>query len=317
MEVTDSPNAPFFLVGSERSGTTLLRLMLARHPRIECAPEFEFIVEFMPAEGGWPEIDAYHEWLALNRVFQLSGLKIDASLDYPSLVKSFLEQYCATTDKPIRGATCHKHFERIGEIWPEARYVHLLRDGRDVARSCIGMGWAGNVWHATDRWVHALDLWAEMKKRLPAERLLEVRYEDLILRPQEVLGEICRFLGTEYDAEMLRYGEESSYPPPDPALVEQWRRKLPKEDLALLEARIGDRLRANGYEESGVPAACVGPGRRVCLAIGNRMGRFQARRRRYGLGLVLSGFLSRALGWKGWHHRVVLARNAIDDQHIR
>src|SRR5439155_8918940 len=54
---------PFFLVGSERSGTTLVRLMLAHHPRIECAPEFEFLVEAMPDGAGWPALEPFYEWL--------------------------------------------------------------------------------------------------------------------------------------------------------------------------------------------------------------------------------------------------------------
>src|SRR5262249_2944038 len=85
---------PFFLVGSARSGTTLLRLMLAHHPRIECAPEFEFLVE-ASLDAGWPELDEYYEWLSTNRIFLPHGLVIDRELDYPSLMKSFVGQYCA------------------------------------------------------------------------------------------------------------------------------------------------------------------------------------------------------------------------------
>ena len=55
--VATAQEEPFFLVGSERSGTTLLRLMLAHHQHIECAPEFEFLVEEMPDGSGWPQPD--------------------------------------------------------------------------------------------------------------------------------------------------------------------------------------------------------------------------------------------------------------------
>ena len=70
---------PFFLVGSERSGTTLLRLMLAHHPEIECTPEFEFMVEALPAQG-WPALEPYYDWLATNRIFLPHGLSIDRTL---------------------------------------------------------------------------------------------------------------------------------------------------------------------------------------------------------------------------------------------
>jgi hypothetical protein len=73
---------PFFLVGSERSGTTLLRLMLSHHARIDCAPEFEFLVEELPPEG-WPELERYRANLSVNRVFLAHRLAVDSTLDYP------------------------------------------------------------------------------------------------------------------------------------------------------------------------------------------------------------------------------------------
>ena len=91
----------------------------------------------------------------LSSVFLPHGLAIDRGLDYPRLAQSFVAQYCARSGKPIHGATCHKHFDRLLRIWPRARFVHIVRDGRDVARSCIGMGWAGNVWHGSERWIAA------------------------------------------------------------------------------------------------------------------------------------------------------------------
>ena len=142
---------PFFLVGAERSGTTLLRLMLSHHPEVDCAPEFEFVVDRLPADGGWPDLADYHAWLRLDRVFLAHQLEIDPALAYPDLVRGFLAQFAGRVPGPIVGATCHRHFERLEELWPGAKYVYLLRDGRDVARSNIGMGWEGNVWHACAR----------------------------------------------------------------------------------------------------------------------------------------------------------------------
>jgi len=308
--------APFFLVGSERSGTTLLRLMLSHHPRIECAPEFEFLVESMPEEG-WPDVDRYRAELETSRIFAPHGLQVDPSLDFPDLARSFLEQFAARGGKPIVGATVHKHFDRLLRLWPQARFVHLLRDGRDVARSCIAMGWAGNVWHGAERWIDAELLWSSLRGSLPEERRLDVRYEDLIVAPEETLGQVCRFLGCEYDPAMLSYAESSTYDRPDPALVAQWKRKLSPADLALLEARIGPMLRERGYEESGVAADPPGPLRRLSLALENRSRRAAFRRGRYGLGLVLRGRLARLLRLRGLERRIQLAQNRIDDRHIR
>ena len=306
---------PFFLVGSERSGTTLLRLILAHHGRIECAPEFEFLVEKVPATG-WPALAPFYEWLETNRIFVPHGFAIDRALDYPGLMKSFVAQYCRRSAKPIHGATCHKHFDRLLRIWPRARFVHLLRDGRDVARSCIGMGWAANVWHGAERWIAAEELWASLLPLVPAARRLELRYEDLIREPAKELARVCAFLGTEYDAGMLDYSRDSSYERPDPKLIGQWKKKLAPDELALLEARIGPMLRARGYEESGVPPARVGISRRFALALQDRLGRFRFRRERYGLAHVLAARLARTLGLKSWERRLLLRQNEIDNRHL-
>lgn len=308
---------PFFLVGSERSGTTLLRLMLAHHREIECAPEFEFLVEAMPSGQGWPELTSYYEWLSTNRIFLPHQLEIDRALDYPGLMKSFVAQYGRRSKKPIHGATCHKHFDRLLRIWPEARFVHLLRDGRDVARSCIGMGWAGNVWSGAERWIEAEALWDGLQERIDPSRRMELRYEDLIRDPQRELGRVCAFLGVEYDAGMLDYSKDSSYERPDPKLIGQWRKKLSPEELALLEARIGPLLRRKGYEESGVAPARVGTWRRLQLALDDRAGRFRFRRERYGLGHIVQSRLAGLLGARGWQKRLLLQRNEIDNRHLQ
>lgn len=308
---------PFFLVGSERSGTTLLRLMLAHHRDIECTPEFEFMVECLPANGGWPALEPYYEWLSTNRIFLPHGLTIDRTLDYPALMRSFVAQYCRPSRKPIHGATCHKHFDRLLRIWPRARFVHLVRDGRDVARSCIGMGWAGNVWHGAERWIEAEGLWSGLAPRLEPARRFELVYEDLIRDPERELARLCTFLGVEYDAGMLDYAKDSSYERPDPKLIGQWRKKLSREELALLEARIGPLLRAKGYEESGVPAARVGAWRRFTLALDDRLGRFRFRRERYGLGHLVCSKLARWLGLAAWQKRLLLRQNEIDNRHLQ
>lgn len=135
---------PIFLVGAERSGTTVLRLMLDHHPQLAWHSEFEYAVDRISETGEWPHIDEYHQWLAKQRIFLDLDFKLDHTLTYPQLINSFLVQKRDRDHKPIVGATVHRHFDKVLSIWPDARFIHIVRDGRDVARSCIGMGWAGN-----------------------------------------------------------------------------------------------------------------------------------------------------------------------------
>src|SRR5450432_1488272 len=81
-----------FIVGSERSGTTLLRIMLDHHPSLAFANEFEFSVQMIGSDGAWPSLEGYYEWLETNRIFLSSGFTIDRRLNYPQLINSFLFQ---------------------------------------------------------------------------------------------------------------------------------------------------------------------------------------------------------------------------------
>jgi hypothetical protein len=308
---------PFFLVGSERSGTTLLRLMLSHHPSIECAPEFEFLVEFPGFAGADTDVRAYTDGLATNRIFRAYGLRADTSLDFVALANDLLWQYCGGSGKPIIGATCHKHFDRLKAIWPRPRYVHLLRDGRDVARSCVQMGWAGNAWYGVDRWVTAERLWDRIVATTAAEDRIELTYEDLILAPERELGRVCEFLGTRFDPKMMEYASKSTYERPDPKLVQQWRKKLSPRELALLEGKVGPLLRARGYQSSGVDALLPGPVEQARLRVEDKVGRLRFRLDRYGPANLVALKLAKTFGPRAWARAMTLKLNEIDNQHLR
>ncbi|MEO0949377.1 MAG: sulfotransferase, partial [Cyanobacteria bacterium J06641_5] len=212
---------PIFLVGAERSGTTLLRLMLDHHPQICWCSEFEYSVEAISPSGRFPELKSYYRWLATNRVFRSTNFTIDRTRDYPELVDDFLRQRQDLHQKPIVGATVHRHFDRLLYVWPDAKFIKILRDGRDVARSCMSMKWAGNIWRGADRWIRAENLWAKMSRSLPQERYIELRYEDLITQPEATLARICEFVGTTYSPTMLTYPEDSTYFAPNQDLIFQ------------------------------------------------------------------------------------------------
>lgn len=171
--------SPMSLVGAERSGTTLLLLMLDHHPKIAFLPEFQFTVDLVGNDGRWPPVRESHAWLETSRASQDYDLEIDPDLDYPRLVDGFLGQKRDRDGKPIVGATVHHHFDRRLQLWPEARFVHLVPDGWDVAAFAIGMGWPSNTWTGTERGIVAERLWDSLRSRL-AGRTIEVRHEELV-----------------------------------------------------------------------------------------------------------------------------------------
>lgn len=308
---------PFFLVGAERSGTTLLRLMLDHHPHIACHFEFEHAVELVGDDGHFPTTQAYREWLANSRSFVGSGARLDPALEYAELVDSFLEQKRERGGKQIVGATVHKHFDRLRFIWPRARFVHIVRDPRDVAPSCMAMGWAGNVWGGVQRWLDAEQLWDTMASRIEPSHRYEIRYEDLIRDARKQLAGICEFLGITFEDEMFSYAAKSSYGLPDPGRVEVWREKASARELALVEFRCGDLLARRGYRPSGHPRIEVSPRDQAMLEEEDRRLRRAFRIKRYGLLLLAAENVSRRLPLEPLHPLFVRRMQAIDEQFIQ
>ncbi len=306
---------PVFLVGAPRSGTTLVALMFDHHPQITWCGEVHYIVDFLP-DRGLPAVAAYREWLERDRIFRMARLQVDPALDYPALVDSFLAQRRQVTGKPVVGGTLHRRFDRVLEVWPDARFIHLVRDGRDVASSCIGMGWAGNTWTGATRWLRAELAWDALRPRLDPACYLELSYEELIQVPRDSLSAVCAFLGVPYDPAMLSYPQDTSYGAPDPRLTEQWRRRDP-EEVRLAEARLGELLRARGYQPSGHPPLEVGPLDELRLRGQDRLARFRFRLDRYGPLLWAGETVTRRLGLEPLHRPLLRRVHEVDTRLLK
>jgi hypothetical protein len=135
----------------------MLWLMLDSHPQIRNPGEFDFLIDRVGNDGQLPDIDQYRRWLSTHRGFLQASLTVDPHLDYRQLMRSFIDQLWQ--DKKILTLNMHRHFERIPFLFPGARYIHLTRDPRDVARSSIALGMAGNLYRGVDIWATAERSW--------------------------------------------------------------------------------------------------------------------------------------------------------------
>jgi Sulfotransferase family len=251
--------------------------------------------------------------LNTHRIFRARNLSIDRTLAYPELVDSFLCHMRDNAGKRIVGATVHRHFDRLLKIWPDARFIHLVRDGRDVALSCIRMGWAGNVWCGAARWLEAERLWDNLKSQLPEHDMIDVQYEKLVSNTDCELKRLCSFIGVSYSNEMLTYSSHSNYGSPDPAACQQWKKKLNRQELALIEARLGRILESRGYKLDSQQSLRVSTLRKSALELQSWFFRLRFRARRYGISLLASDILARRLNIKNWRVRTRLKMNQIDN----
>jgi hypothetical protein len=308
---------PVFLIGSERSGTTLLRLMLDHHPEIAFNLESEFLVSEISDAGVFPDVSDYRRKLREDRVFRHSGFDVRDDLDFPALLNDFLLQKLERDRKRIVGATVHYGFSKLQYLWPRAKYIYLLRDGRDVACSVVEMGWAGNVFVGAKWWLEAEEEWAEYQKTLGRDRWIEVRYEDLTADSEAQLRRICDFIGVTFSERMFDYTESSSYSLPDPDQSFKWRRKVAPKDLQLLEARIGLQLARRGYKLSSSAPLQIAEGLERRLQWRSRAGVVMRKVRMFGLWLFTVELISRRLGLRTVHNRARRAINAIVDQNLK
>jgi hypothetical protein len=302
-------SAPVFLVGCVRSGTTLLRLLLHQNSHIAFRNESEFLVDHLADDGTWPERRELLDRLVTDRAFGLSGFTLDEDLPIPDAWHRCLLEWFESKGGSVLGATVHRHFGRLRHIWPRARFIHIVRDPRDVARSCIGMGWGGNVWTTSAYWDRVEREWIELRNDLDDDRWIGIRYEEMLRDPKATLEKICDFLDVPFDQSMLAPPESSSYDAPDSTLAEQWRRKLSPAEALLVERRSHDLMTSLGYEPSGPLRPWPGPVEQLRLRIHNRWAMAFRWRRTLGTRLWIELAIARRLGPKRWRQSVMLRRH--------
>src|SRR5262249_39339240 len=138
--------------------------------------EFEYVVDMVGDDGAFPSVEAYADAMSTDRVFKHAGEVIpNQTTDFPALARGFLRERQKKSNKPVIGATLHRNMDRALYIWPDARLIHMVRDPRDVSRSIVAMGWAGNTWVAADRWIDAEVRWDRIRSRIRKDQFIEIR----------------------------------------------------------------------------------------------------------------------------------------------
>ncbi len=157
----------------------------------------------------------------------------------------------------------------LARLFPTARFVHIIRDGRDVALSYLSVPWGPtDIWHAARRWKQDVRRGRRDGATLPPTRYLEVRYEDLVRDPRSSLERICAVASLPFVEQMLEYhrdGSErlaspeahkvyhaSAFKPPTAGLRD-WRTQMRPADLLAFESVAGGLLEELGYQR-GRPA---------------------------------------------------------------
>jgi len=278
-------NPYLFIVGCPRSGTTLLRRVVNAHPWIAIPNrETHWIPEFFEKRYGLTRDgmvtgelipllldDPRFARLGFSQE-QLRTLIEGEPVSYSVFVTKLFDLYGQAAGKPLVGDKTPGYVRRINTLhvlWPAARFVHLIRDGRDVFLSLRDWSKVEKIlgtlstWRvdlvstAALKWEFDVRVGQEAGGRLGPELYYEIRYEALVARPEEECKALCAFLGVPYDGGMLRFHEgrtraapgrdsKHAWLPITPGLRD-WRIQMPAEDVERLESAAGQLLDELGY----------------------------------------------------------------------
>jgi LPS sulfotransferase NodH len=253
------------LGGAPRSGTTVLRKLLDRHPQVRAGAETKL---FVPAAFNL-------EWLSQAYAIPLAELRRmrEEAPSQGAFIDAFAARVRAEAAKPRWAEKTPQNIRSLDWIaarWPRAAFVHVIRDGRDVVcsmRQHPDWRWVGGAWQKVlvprsiewyaKRWL--ADTASGMAWR-GDERYVEVRYEELVADPLTVLRTLCDRVGLSADAGWLAEASRREGAPdghderPDyegavsGASVGRWRDDLSADEREVVERLCGPRLRELGYE---------------------------------------------------------------------
>lgn len=256
---------PIFIGGCDRSGTTMLGDILGASTGAFATPESQWVHQMAPQQhlGIFGSQAALLDWLCAEFRFAVWGLDRERDLDDLRLpldepracVEAILRRYLER-NLPEKAATPvwvdhtpdnMRYYPVLHTLFPDARFIHIIRDGRAVYQSVRHLNWGpNNAYIGTRFWASRLEqsLLVEMAE---GERCLRVRYEDILRQPAVEIERICAFADLPYSQDMLSGGgvilpeftrgqHQLVGKPPDPSRLEAWRAKLSRREIEDFEA---------------------------------------------------------------------------------
>ena len=273
---------PIFLLGVSRSGTTLLRVMLDRNTQLAVPDESFFIPTLAERHPRAVDREAFLDDLRRLPSLRDWGVPLDAvaarlrpGITIGPAIAAVYETYAAEHGKARWGDKTPmymRYLDVIARLFPRATYIHLIRDGRDVAMSFLQMpegisqrSWAlpRTVSDVACMWRAEVTAARRLGGEVGAAHYLEVRYEELVSDPATELERICAHVGLSFELGMLETtGTPSAARPhqrrllqaPTPG-VRDWRREMSAERVDDFEVIAGDLLSELGYERAGTRRA--------------------------------------------------------------
>jgi hypothetical protein len=280
--------------------------MLNAHRDVAVPPESRFVVELWTGAehvnvrellgklAAHPRFEAWD--LPIEMVeHELHGVE---HARYAETIEAAYRAYARVNGKKRWGDKTPRYVESIpllARLWPDARFVHLVRDGRNVALSYADVPFGPKtVAKAAELWATRVRMGIEAGRAL-RDRYIEIRYEDLVEDAEGEAKDLCEFLALDFDSGMLDYTERArgavlprakKYNPHVAerpiSKVRSWEQSMPDSHVEVFEAVAGDVLSELGYERrhprSGLRARALAGAGRAGLPVARLKGRTPTKR---------------------------------------
>lgn len=241
--------SPLFIMGTQRSGTTLLTRILSAHPSIFIQNELDLPEVFKDSSSTESVINGIKQQMYIE-----TGQSLDTMLaDSPNLTWG------------LKDPQLTEYIDTLRKFLPASKFIIIVRDGRGVTNSYMENKWGlgTNAYYGAQRWLREVKEQRAFMAEMP-ENFLFIRYEDIIDDLESSLKRICDFIEMPFTEEMLNYDKQSSYyqqqrenihtfKKPDKKLAEKWKSKLSAFEISVVEHVAGDLLTELNYELCGKP----------------------------------------------------------------
>ncbi len=284
-EIKDIP--VFFVVGRPRSGTTLLRMLFDAHPNINFPPECQFIMNLYPGYGkvtNWTEdiiLRFYHDltdqwffdtWSMDHDSLKNILLEYTGNQSYGTICKVVYSQYRSFyhKDKILLFGDKNPGYaiytKTLQKIFPEARFIHIIRDYRDNYVSIKNVDFELPIPSVVgQKWKYFYKKFKKDSKLKPSS-YYTIKYEDLVENPKFHFQKLCEFAGIEYNDTVFNFQEKKDeflkhYPPGyihnyHSSLLEKintgkigvWKKELTERQVKILDATLRHIADQAGYE---------------------------------------------------------------------
>jgi hypothetical protein len=279
-------SSPVFVVGCDRSGTTLLRLMLIHGPDLHIPQETNFLATLNARAADYGDFtEARQRWFFIRDLQANQATRATTTFPVFGLTETeaeeVLREAAPTTFAGASEALYRASARKVGkarwgdktpryvtaipwlaEAFPTARFVHIIRDGRDVTLSLLANRWVLSVRDGAKFWKERVEMGRAAGRSLPESRYREIFYEQLVREPQQSLEELCQWLGMRFTTDMLRYYEDAekllppqhahlfrmNSRPVDASRARRWQQEMSLHDLADFDEVAGTLLMELGYE---------------------------------------------------------------------